>query len=52
MSFGFFVKNEDDRPILFDDTIRPFLYEFMAKRVNTQLNRLRLKNANAFMFSR
>ncbi|MCK5916032.1 MAG: hypothetical protein KAG92_07820 [Deltaproteobacteria bacterium] len=50
VSFGFFVKNEDDRPILFDDTIRPFLYEFMAKRVNIQLKRLKEKNANAFMF--
>lgn len=50
VSFGFFVKNEDDRPILFDDTIRPLLYEFMAKRVNTQLERPKRKNANAFMF--
>ncbi len=50
ISFGFFVKNEDDRPILFDDTVRPFLYEFMAKRINIQLKRLKEKNANAFMF--
>lgn len=50
ISFGFNVVNENDRPILFDDTIRPFMLEFMAKRVNIQLERLKEKNANAFMF--
>ena len=50
ISFGFFIKNENDRPILFDDTVRPFLFEFMAKRVNVQLARLKERNPNAFMF--
>ncbi|MBN2332227.1 MAG: hypothetical protein JXO49_00875 [Deltaproteobacteria bacterium] len=50
VSFGFFVKDENDRPILFNDTVRPFLFEFMSKRVNVQLNRLQQKNPNAFMF--
>ncbi len=50
VSFGFFIKNENDRPILFDDTVRPFLFEFMSKRVNVQLARLKEKNPNAFMF--
>jgi hypothetical protein len=50
VSFGFYVKDENDRPILFDDAIRPFLYEFMAKRLNTQLARLKAKNPHAFMF--
>ena len=36
--------------ILFDDAVRPFMIEFMAKRVNTQLNRLKRLNANAFMY--
>jgi hypothetical protein len=35
---------------LFDDTVRPFMFEFMAKRINTQLDRLKLLNKNAFMF--
>jgi len=48
--FGFNVLDQDDRPILFDDTIRPFLLEFMAKRVNAQLARLKKINPNAFMF--
>jgi len=50
VSFGFNVLDQDDRPILFDDTIRPFMFEFMAKRINVQLNRLKKNNSNAFMF--
>ncbi len=50
ISFGFNVVDQDDRPILFNDTVRPFLLEFMAKRVNAQLHRLKPLSANAFMF--
>jgi hypothetical protein len=50
ISFGFNVVDENDRPILFDDTVRPFMVEFMAKRVNIQLQRLKKINSNAFMF--
>jgi hypothetical protein len=50
ISFGFNVTDENDRPILFDDMVRPFMIEFMAKRVNIQLKRLKAKNSNAFMF--
>ncbi len=50
ISFGFNVLDQDERPILFDDNIRPFMMEFMAKRINVQLKRLKNRNANAFMF--
>lgn len=50
ISFGFNVHDENDRPILFDDTVRPFMMEFMAKRINVQLARLKVLNPNAFMF--
>ncbi len=50
VSFGFNILDQDERPILFDDTIRPFMFEFMAKRINVQLKRLKKQNANAFMF--
>jgi hypothetical protein len=50
ISFGFNIKDENDRPILFDDTVRPWMLEFMAKRVNVQLARLKKRNPNAFMF--
>ena len=50
ISFGFNVVDQDDRPIIFNDTVRPFLMEFMAKRVNAQLHRLETLNPNVFMF--
>jgi hypothetical protein len=50
VSFGFNVADENDRPILFNDTVRPFMLEFMARRVNVQLHRLKKLNPNAFMF--
>ena len=50
ISFGLNVLDQDDRPILFDDTIRPYLFEFLARRINVQLDRLAQLNSNAFMF--
>ena len=50
ISFGFNVLDENERPILFDDTVRAFMLEFMAKRINVQLERLKKMNPNAFMF--
>ncbi|MBW2367794.1 MAG: hypothetical protein JRH15_07900 [Deltaproteobacteria bacterium] len=50
ISFGFNVLDQDDRPILFDDTVRPFMLDFMARRLNVQLGRLKKLNPNAFMF--
>ncbi|MBW2491896.1 MAG: hypothetical protein JRE65_12195 [Deltaproteobacteria bacterium] len=50
VSFGLNVLDQNDRPILFEDTIRSFMLEFMAKRINVQLQRLQTMNPNAFMF--
>ncbi|MFO7963226.1 MAG: hypothetical protein R6U50_04835 [Desulfobacterales bacterium] len=50
VSFGFNVLDEHERPILFDETVRSFMLDFMAKRVNVQLARLKRCNENAFMF--
>jgi hypothetical protein len=50
ISFGLNVLDQDKRPIIFDDNVRPFMYEFMARRINVQLVRLKELNANAFMF--
>jgi hypothetical protein len=50
ISFGFNIIDGNDRPILFDDTVRPFMLEFMARRINVQLARLKKLNRNAFMF--
>ena len=50
ISFGFNVLDQDERPILFDDTVRPFMLDFMARRLNVQLARLKTLNPKAFMF--
>ncbi len=50
ISFGFNIIDQNGRPILFDDTVRPFMLEFMTKRINVQLSRLKKLNKNAFMF--
>ena len=50
ISFGFNILDQDERPILFDDTVRPFMLDFMAQRLNVQLARLKQLNDNAFMF--
>jgi hypothetical protein len=50
ISFGFNVLDESERPILFNDTVRPFMLEFMARRINVQLQKLKGRNVNAFMF--
>ncbi|WP_419656088.1 hypothetical protein Dvar_51930 [Desulfosarcina variabilis str. Montpellier] len=50
ISFGFNILDQDERPILFDDTVRPFMLDFMARRLNVQLARLKKRNPNAFMF--
>ncbi len=50
ISFGFNVLDQEGRPILFDDSVRPFMLEFMAKRANIQLHRLKGRNPNAFMY--
>jgi hypothetical protein len=50
ISFGLNVHDQDDRPLIFNDVVRPFMLEFMARRVNVQLQRLKGRNPNAFMF--
>ncbi|MFO7646208.1 MAG: hypothetical protein R6W95_17635, partial [Desulfosarcina sp.] len=50
ISFGFNVLDQNERPILFDDTVRPFMLDFMARRLNVQLARLQKRNPRAFMF--
>jgi hypothetical protein len=50
ISFGLNVVDQDKRPIIFDDTVRPFMLEFMARRINVQLSNLKKINPNAFMF--
>ena len=50
ISFGLKILDENDRPIIFSDEVRPLLLDFMARRAQAQLARLRRKNPRAFMF--
>jgi hypothetical protein len=40
VSFSFNILDQNDRPVFFDDTVRPFMPDFMAGRVNVQVARL------------
>lgn len=50
ISFGFSVKDENDRPLIYSDEVRPFLLDFMARKVTVMGRELAAKNPNAFMF--
>jgi hypothetical protein len=50
VSFGLKVLDENDRPIIFNDEVRPLLMDFLARRVQAQLIRLKQKHPKAFMF--
>jgi hypothetical protein len=50
ISFGLKVLDENDRPIIFSDEVRPILLDFMARRAQAQLARLKEKHPRAFLF--
>jgi hypothetical protein len=50
VSFGLKVLDETDRPLIFNDEVRPLLLDFMARRAQAQLTRLKKKHPRAFMF--
>lgn len=49
ISFGFNILEQDARPVLFDDTTPPFVFDFMARRINVQSARLKKRNPDALM---
>jgi len=50
ISFGLKILDENDRPLIFNDEVRPLLLDFLARRVQAQLARLKAKHEHAFMF--
>lgn len=50
VSFGFYVKDENDRPILYNDEVRDLLLSFMARKVSVMYAEIAAKNPNAFLF--
>lgn len=50
VSFGFRVVDGDRRPIIYDDEVRPLLFEFIQQKVNRQYEELRARHPAAFVW--
>ncbi|MBI2854917.1 MAG: hypothetical protein HYX87_08380 [Chloroflexi bacterium] len=50
VSFGFRVVDEHQRPIIYDDSVRSLLFDFIQKKTNAQCAELASRNANAFVW--
>jgi hypothetical protein len=50
VSFGFRVTDAENKPIIYDDGVRPLMFDFLQKKVNAQRQRLVEKNARAFVW--
>jgi len=50
ISFGLKITDNDLKPIIYHDDVRPFLFDFIAKKVNVQYRQLKEKNENAFVW--
>lgn len=50
VSFGFSVKDETDKPLIYVDEVRDLLIDFMARKVTVMGRELAEKNPRSFMF--
>ena len=50
VSFGFRVTDENDRPIIYNESVRSLLYDFIQRKINAQYHELVKKNKNAFIW--
>jgi len=50
VSYGLSVKDEEGRPVIYNDEVRSLLIEFSARKATVMLKELTEKNPNAFMF--
>ncbi|MBI4319821.1 MAG: hypothetical protein HY675_15130 [Chloroflexi bacterium] len=50
VSFGFRVTDETRRPVIYNDEVRPLLFEFLQKKANRQYAQLLTRNPNAFVW--
>ena len=50
VSFGFKVVDEDSRPLIYNDSARTVLFDFMQRKANAQYRQLKAKNPNAFVW--
>jgi hypothetical protein len=50
VSFGFKIEDENLKPIIYNDTVRDILFDFIQRKVNIQYRQLAEKNPNAFVW--
>ncbi len=50
VSFGFRIIDEDNKPIIYNDSVKTILFDFMQRKVNIQVEQLRARNPRAFVW--
>jgi hypothetical protein len=50
VSFGFKVVDENNKPIIYSDGVRPLLFDFIQRKANVQYRALKERNSNAFVW--
>lgn len=50
VSFGFKVVDEDARPLIYNDSARTILFDFLQRKANAQYRQLQAVNDNAFVW--
>lgn len=50
VSLGFKVMDEEHKPIIYNDSVRELMYDFIQRKVNVQYREMAKKNAGAFVW--
>lgn len=50
VSFGMKITDRDKKPIIYNDEVKAFIYDFMANKINVQYEELLEKNPNSFVW--
>lgn len=50
VSFGFKIVDENLKPVIYNEDVKSLLYDFIQKKVNSQLEQMLPKNKNAFVW--
>ena len=50
VSFGLKIIDEERKPMIFNETVRGVLFDFIQRKANVQYNQLKEKNENAFVW--
>ncbi len=50
ISLGFKIMDEHRKPIIYNENVRPILFDFIQRKVNVQYSQLKERNNNAFVW--